>query len=102
MHHWFDGLASKIGLCCSYADGVTLTDVEWDTKDGHYRVFLEGQWIEVPDDAIVVAPNKYGRAIVWPYPVYVGEGFFGHGDSGSWRKVTKTIKIRCFMPGAEA
>jgi hypothetical protein len=102
LHNWFEGLASKKGPCCSYADGVTLTDVEWDTKDGHYRVFLEGQWIEVPDDAIVVAPNKYGRAIVWPYPEYAGEGFVGHGDTGSWRKVTKTIKIRCFMPGAEA
>jgi hypothetical protein len=41
LHHWFDGLASKRGVCCSYADGGTLTDVEWDMKDSHYRVFLE-------------------------------------------------------------
>jgi hypothetical protein len=51
-------------------------------KDGHYRVFLEGRWIEVPDDAIVVAPNKYGRAIVWPYSVYVGNENAG-GELGS-------------------
>ena len=67
------GLASKEGLCCSYADGVTLTDVEWDMRDGHYRVFIQGQWMEVPTDAIVVEPNKYGRAVVWPYYEYVGD-----------------------------
>jgi hypothetical protein len=80
LHHWFDGLASKRGVCCSYANGVTLTDVEWDMKDGHYRAFLEGRWIEVPGDAIVVAPNTYGRAIVWPHSVYVGnENGWGAG-----------------------
>jgi len=67
------GLASKEGLCCSYADGVTLTDVEWDMRDGHYRVFIQGQWMEVPTDAIVVEPNKYERAAVWPYYEYVGD-----------------------------
>jgi hypothetical protein len=28
LHHWFDGLASKKGLCCSYADGVAVSDVD--------------------------------------------------------------------------
>jgi hypothetical protein len=93
LQDWFKGLASKEGLCCSYTDGVTLTDVQWDMKDGHYRVFLEGQWIEVPDDAIVVEPNKYGRAIVWPYNELVGD------ENGGSSEVTK---IRCFMPGTEA
>jgi hypothetical protein len=93
LHDWFKGLASEKGLCCSYTDGVTLTDVQWDVKDGHYRVFLEGQWIEVPDDAIVVEPNKYGRAIVWPYNEWVGDE-----NGGSW----EVTKIRCFMPGTEA
>jgi len=78
------------------AEGLTLADVEWDMKDGHYRVFLDGQWIEVPDDAIVVERNKYGRPVVWPYYVYVGDE-----KGGSW-EVTKVTRIRCFMPGTEA
>ena len=60
------------------------------------RVFLDGQWIEVPDDAIVVERNKYGRPVVWPYYVYVGDE-----KGGSW-EVTKVTRIRCFMPGTEA
>ena len=27
---WFDRLASGKGLCCSFADGVTVQDVDWD------------------------------------------------------------------------
>jgi len=36
LHQWFEGLSSKLGLCCSKAEGLTLADVEWDMKDGHY------------------------------------------------------------------
>ena len=28
---WFDQLASGKGLCCSFADGVSVQDVDWDT-----------------------------------------------------------------------
>ena len=35
---WFDRLASGKGLCCSFADGFSVQDVDWDTQDGHYRV----------------------------------------------------------------
>jgi hypothetical protein len=28
---WFDRLASGKGLCCSFADGATVQDVDWDT-----------------------------------------------------------------------
>ena len=68
---WFDQLSSRKGLCCSFADGQAIADVDWDTKrDGeqvHYRVRLNGEWIDVPDEAVVTEPNKYGRAVVWPY-----------------------------------
>jgi hypothetical protein len=37
---WFDRLASGKGLCCSFADGFSVQDVDWDTQDGHYRVRL--------------------------------------------------------------
>src|SRR5579871_3910669 len=48
---WFDKLASGKGLCCSFADGVKVEDVDWDTQNGRYRVRLNGQWIIVPDNA---------------------------------------------------
>jgi hypothetical protein len=35
---WFDRLASGNGLCCSFADGFSVQDVDWDTQDGHYRL----------------------------------------------------------------
>jgi len=82
---WFDQLASGKGLCCSFADGVKVENVDWDTQNGRYRVRLNGQWIIVPDAALVTEPNKFGPAVVWPYQ-----------DSDG------ITQIRCFMPGAGA
>ena len=72
---WFDRLASGKGLCCSFADGFSVQDVDWDTQDGHYRVRIYGQWLVVPGDAVVTEPNRFGSAV---------------GNT----------QIRCFMPGA--
>jgi hypothetical protein len=47
LKEWFDRLASRNGLCCAFADGVSVQDVDWDTKDGHYRVRIQGEWIVV-------------------------------------------------------
>ncbi len=44
LKQWFDQLASGRGLCCSFADGVGVQGIDWDTQDGHYRVRLHGQW----------------------------------------------------------
>lgn len=85
LHAWFDGLASGKGPCCSFADGLTIRDPDWDSQDGHYRVMLNGEWQIVPDDALVTEPNKFGPAVVWPYM-----------DS------TGRMLIRCFLPGAGA
>jgi len=82
---WFDKLASGKGLCCSFADGVRVEDVDWDTQNGRYRVRLNGQWILVPDAALVTEPNKYGPAVVWPY-----------------QDTNGVTQIRCFLPGAGA
>jgi hypothetical protein len=82
---WFDKLASGKGLCCSFADGVKIEDVDWDTQDGRYRVRLDGRWIVVPDAALVTEPNRYGPAVVWPY-----------------QDATGTTQIRCFIPGSGA
>ena len=72
LKRWFDSLASRRGFCCSFADGQSVEDVDWDTKDGKYRVRLDSQWIEVPPDALVTAPNKFGLAVVWLYKDYEG------------------------------
>ncbi len=83
---WFDQLASGKGLCCSFADGVSVQDVDWDTtQDGRYRVRLNGQWIVVPDAAVVTEPNRFGPAVVWPY-----------------QDMNGATQIRCFIPGAGA
>ena len=83
---WFDQLASGKGLCCSFADGVSVQDVDWDaTNDGRYRVRLDGQWVIVPDAAVVTEPNRFGPAVVWPY-----------------QDMNGVTQIRCFIPGAGA
>jgi hypothetical protein len=85
LKSWFDQLASGKGLCCSFADGVTIEDVDWDTDGakGGYRVRLSGEWIDVPEAALIKEPNKFGPAVVWPY-----------------RDVDGITQIRCFLPGA--
>ena len=67
LNEWFNRLASGKGLRCSFADGFVVGDVDWESKDGHYRVQLEGRWIDVPDDAVITEPNRAGRTMVWPY-----------------------------------
>ena len=44
LKHWFDNLTGSNGNCCSFADGLSISDVDWETKDGHYRVLLHGEW----------------------------------------------------------
>ncbi|MGA8613940.1 MAG: hypothetical protein WB760_20150 [Xanthobacteraceae bacterium] len=88
LHAWFDQLASGKGLCCSFVDGSKVEDVDWDTQrdaDGsvHYRVRLNGEWIVVPDAAVVKEPNRFGPAMVWPCKDAAG-----------------ATQIRCFIPGA--
>lgn len=83
---WFDQLKSGKGPCCSDADGSALSDTDWETKDGHYRVRIEDQWWDVPDDAVITEPNRAGRTMVWP--IY-------YRPLGALR-----IEIRCFMPGS--
>jgi hypothetical protein len=83
LKEWFDRLASRNGLCCAFADGVGVQDVDWDIQEGHYRVRIQGQWLVVPDAAVVTEPNRFGPAVVWPY----------NDRNGN-------TQIRCFMPGA--
>ena len=86
-HHdqWFKSLTNESGVsCCDGADFLRVEDPDWDVSGQHYRVRLEGKWIEVPPEAVVRRPNIVGFALVWPYY-----------DEGA-------IKIRCFLAGSGA
>jgi hypothetical protein len=80
---WFNRLASGRGLCCSFADGVSLEDVAWGTHENQYWVIIDGERYAVPNDAVITEPNKVGTAVVWPYKDTQG-----------------ATQIRCFMPGS--
>jgi len=82
LKEWFDSLKSGKGPCCSDADGTAVSDVDWESGNGHYRVRIEGEWVDVPDDAVITEPNRAGRTMVWPIRGYGG------------------LTIRCFMPGS--
>ena len=82
LHDWFEHLHSGKGPCCSDADGQTVLDSDWEFVNNHYRVFLDGKWLDVPDDAVLTQPNLYGRTVVWPIKMFAG------------------ITIRCFIPGS--
>lgn len=90
IKQWIESLKDKNGYsCCNTADGF---DVQWDTKDGKYRVFINEEWYVVPDEAVLDIKNKIGVARVWYIP--------------TWEFVQDPIKrkmipkIRCFLPGA--
>lgn len=82
LKSWFDNLRSKKGFCCSEADGK---ETEYDLRpasNGHgssYWVPVNGTWTEVPDEALIDEPNKFGRSLVW---------------------LDSLQNIRCFIPGA--
>jgi hypothetical protein len=82
LKQWFDSLRSGKGPCCSDADGSAVSDVDWESRDGHYRVRVEGEWVDVPEEAVITEPNRVGRTMVWPIRGYGG------------------LTIRCFMPGS--
>jgi hypothetical protein len=79
---WFESLKSGKGPCCSDADGTAVSDADWESGNGHYRVRIEGEWVDVPDEAVITEPNRVGRTMVWPIRGYLG------------------LTILCFMPGS--
>lgn len=81
---WFKSLRSKGGIpCCDGSDALSVEDPDWRSQDGKYQVRLNGEWRDVPDEAVVTEPNKFGRTKVWPVTYEDG-----------------AVVIRCFMPGA--
>jgi hypothetical protein len=73
---WFDNLRSAKGFCCAEADG---RETEYDIRSTKYWVPVNGTWRQVPDDAVITEPNKFGRALLW---------------------LDQSQGIRCFIPGS--
>jgi hypothetical protein len=96
LDSWFKALQSKgKAACCDGGDATRVSDADWDTvcrfveispgqgtSACHYRVRLEGQWVDVPDNAVIEEPNRDGRTLVWPY------------------YVNGMPVVRCFLPGS--
>ena len=45
--------------CCDGGDAKRV--------DGHYRVRIAGEWVDVPREAVLDGPNRADRTMVWPY-----------------------------------
>jgi hypothetical protein len=74
----------KGGNCCNESDGV---DAQEDIRGDKYWVTFTAHgvpipWTEVPDEAVIRAPNKYGTPVVWFW--------FENGQA----------KIKCYAPGS--
>lgn len=84
---WISNLRNPVNgmRCCDEADGET---VQTELGPNGYRVFVAGQWIDVPPTAVLHEPNRHGRPIVWWY------------RSVDYQTRAISIKIRCFLPGA--
>jgi hypothetical protein len=59
-----------------------VEDPDWKSSNGHYQVRIEKEWVDVPDDAVITEPNKFGRTMVWP------------------QRDRQGLTIRCFLPGS--
>jgi hypothetical protein len=79
---WFESLESEFGPCCTNADGYIVSDPDWESDRGHYRVRIGSEWVLVPHGAVITQPNLAGRTMVWKH--YID----GHP------------RVRCFIPGS--
>ncbi len=80
---WFKSVRSSHGVpCCDIADGHRT---DYDMRENAYWVPIDGNWMQVPNDAVVRnTDNPTGDAVVW-YSKYGGH-----------------VVIRCFVPGGGA
>jgi hypothetical protein len=61
---WFKSVMAPNGVpCCDISDGHRT---EYDFRDGAYWVPIEGEWMAVPERAIIRdRGNPVGQAVVW-------------------------------------
>jgi len=80
---WFKSVIAPNGVpCCDITDGHRT---DYDMREGAYWVPIEGEWMQVPDRAVIKdAGNPVGDAVVW---------YVRHRGA---------IIISCFVPGSGA
>jgi hypothetical protein len=77
---WIEKLTDDRGVpCCATADDVAPD--AWEMGPRHYRVKIYDAWLDVPDAAVIRAPNRLGHTVVW---IDTSEDVMG---------------VRCFLPG---
>ena len=61
---WFKSVIAPNGVpCCDVSDGHRTT---YDVRAGAYWVPIEGQWMQVPERAVIRDQgNPIGEAVVW-------------------------------------
>jgi hypothetical protein len=89
VRSWFKSIRGPGGkLCCDIADGHRTT---WKGDEaGRYWVPINGEWVQVPEDAVIYnSRSPISEAVVW-YTNFNDEaaGIQQYG-----------IFIRCFVPG---
>lgn len=83
IRSWFKSVIAPNGVpCCDESDGHRTA---YDMRDGAFWVPIEGEWMRVPERAIIrEAGNPVGEAVVW------------------WVRHRGEIIISCFVPAAQA
>jgi hypothetical protein len=101
IRNWFKTAKAPNGsLCCDLVDGHRT---EYDMRNNHYWVPIEGVWVEVPAETVIQnAHNPTGEAVVW-YSManrYFGDDDYYHalGRGPGWRRAPE---IRCFAPAGQ-
>jgi hypothetical protein len=87
---WFKSVRSSNGVpCCDIADGHRTA---WrGTPSGGYEVPVDGDWIPVPPEAVILnAGNPVGEAIVW---------YVRTRNDPTAPDPHRDYYVRCFVPG---
>ena len=82
IRKWFKSVIAPNGVpCCDETDGHRTS---YDMREGAFWVPIEGEWMRVPERAIIRdAGNPVGEAVVW---------YVRHRGA---------IIISCFVPSSE-
>jgi len=93
MKAWFDSLKCGLGPCCSDADGAAVSDVDWESKDGHYRVRLGGEWIGPVAKARCRRRQKTASRVCRMFPSKIQLSACGNAKEGMEKKEGQPITV---------
>jgi len=83
LRAWFNGLKARRGPAAPMPTAQRSAAPIGKAATATTRVRIDGEWVNVPDEAVITEPNRVGRTMVWP----IRDGVGG-------------LYIRCFMPGS--